>query len=99
MKQARWLWASMALMSLGCLQPDETELSPTPSDDLGESSQAIVRGEVEDGRPQVVALLVSRLDGGQAICSGTLFAPRAILTAAHCLDQAAGVLMYFGNAF
>jgi hypothetical protein len=99
MKHARWLLASVTLASLGCLQPDETRLDVSESDALGEASQAIVRGETEEGRPQVVALLVSRLDGGQAICSGTLFAPRAILTAAHCLDQAAGVLMYFGNSF
>ena len=99
MKQARWLWASVALASLGCLQPEETRPDMSDSDDLGEASQAIVRGETEAGSPQVVALLVSRLDGGQAICSGTLFAPRAILTAGHCLDQAAGVLMYFGNNF
>ena len=42
-------------------------------------------------------LLVAREDGAQAFCTGTLFAPRAILTAAHCLEQAADVLAYFGN--
>jgi hypothetical protein len=100
MNDRRWLCALLSLASWGCWQPDEAALlGEEPTDELGSASQAIVRGEIEDGVPQVMALLVARLDGGQALCSGTLFAPRAILTAGHCLDQAASVLAYFGNDF
>ncbi|HKO93184.1 MAG TPA: S1 family peptidase [Polyangiaceae bacterium] len=99
MNNRRWLWALLSLTSLGCWQPEDAALTEGELDELGTESQAIVRGEIEDGVPQVMALLVARLDGGQALCSGTLFAPRAILTAGHCLDQAASVLAYFGNDF
>jgi hypothetical protein len=100
MNHGRWLWTALALTSAGCAQSDETLIvGGSPGDDLAELGQAIVRGELEDGKNQVMALLVSRDDGGQALCSGTLFAPRAILTAGHCLDHAAAVLAYFGNDF
>ncbi len=59
MKQARWLWASLALTSLGCLPTDATELSDGPeSDALAAAQQARGRGEAEDGSPQVGELLV-----------------------------------------
>ncbi|MEO8181908.1 MAG: S1 family peptidase [Deltaproteobacteria bacterium] len=100
MNHGRWLWTALALTSAGCAQPDETLLlDGSAGDDVAELSQPIVRGELEDGIPQVMLLLVARDDGGQALCSGTLFAARAILTAGHCLDHAADVLAYFGNDF
>ncbi len=89
------LWVTTSLLSMGCLDPSALD----NEEQFDTTSRAIVRGEVEEDRDQVMLLLVSRLDGGQALCSGTVFAPRAILTAGHCLDQAAGVLAYWGNNF
>ena len=53
---------------------------------------------------QAVALIVAFDDGQQILgtCSGTLIAPRVLLTAAHCVDEnvpAAGFLIYFGTDF
>jgi hypothetical protein len=85
---------SLLLTSIGC--GEAQDLSET---DMGSTTETIVRGEFESERDQVMLIEVFRADGGMALCSGTLFAPRAVLTAAHCLDQAAFAIVYWGNDY
>lgn len=51
------------------------------SDGVGQRVTAITDGAETGGDPAVVALLA----GGVPQCTGTLIAPRVVLTAAHCL--------------
>src|SRR5262245_30242601 len=64
------------------------------------SATAIVNGsDCSTDNSPVVLLNVKDATGQQAgSCSGTVIAPRAILTAAHCLQPpAAGVLVFLGT--
>ena len=80
--------------SVGCsAAPDQDD------SDVRAASGAIVRGEVEFERNQVMLVEAFRADGGSSLCSGTLFAPRAILTSAHCTDQAILAIVYWGNDY
>ena len=64
---------------------------------VGEDQQSIVRGDVDEGDLQVMALVVTRWDGETVYCSSVLYAPRTLATAAHCLRRAKRVLAYWGN--
>lgn len=67
--------------------------------DTEASQQSIVNGEVTTAYPQVMQLMIPNLDGTTTYCSGTLYAPLTLVTAAHCLDQAGTVLAYWGDDF
>jgi hypothetical protein len=55
---------------------------PNPTDN---STEGIVRGKTEKKLPQVVAIRSNTFGGGWVLCTGTYFAPRVVVTAAHCL--------------
>lgn len=67
----------------------------------GVAEQEIVRGVPEAGRAYVVALLVEKADNTSILCSGTLIAPRVVLTAAHCIPSTPirRILAYYGSSY
>ncbi len=73
----------------------------TASDGVGSISEDIVRGQVENHFPQVVAVHINGF-GGSTLCTGTYISSRVVVTAAHCMrsdqipDQA---FVYFGKDY
>ena len=53
---------------------------------VGASEQAIADGDFDEVHESVFAL-ISHLEGGGALCTGTLIAPNLILTARHCVSE------------
>src|SRR4051812_17460451 len=68
------------------------------SDSTQSTTEGIVRGKVENKLPQVVAVRINGYNGW-TLCSGTYFASRMVVTAAHCLrsDTIPGqTFVYYG---
>ena len=61
----------LALLGCGAVQ-----------DELGDTSQEIIGGVVDNGNAAVVAFA----ENGSAFCTGTLIGRLTVLTAAHCVD-------------
>jgi hypothetical protein len=102
LKRAIVMCGAAALVSLACSGAD-VPLDPT--DQIGES---VVRGTpvpVSDvpsiGRPYVVMVLFITFSGQISACSGTYFAPRVVLTAAHCVpaEYTPQAIVYYGTDF
>jgi len=70
-------------------------------DAAGTQRESIIRATANGGRNEVVLLHIITGSGGTAFCSGTYYAPRVVLTAAHCLDNVSGnqVFVYHGDNF
>ena len=89
------IFAPLALLLAACgAAPDAAE-----SESVAEDSEAIVRGVADDGHPQVVAVDVFKADGSESFCSGAVFANKAVVTAAHCIEGAVAALIYSGSDF
>ncbi len=73
-----------------------------PELDVARHTEAVVSG-TPSSDPAVVAIVARRTrcesDDTTTLCSGTLIAPRAVLTAAHCFDSAptADLEVFFGS--
>ncbi|MEO0323895.1 MAG: S1 family peptidase [Myxococcota bacterium] len=74
-----------AFLSWACLLLLGACATPAPELGIDAASQPIVGGEPVDGtQPGVVAVVTQ----GGGLCSGTVIAPRVVLTAKHCIQRA-----------
>src|SRR4051794_20051389 len=70
------------------------------NEDLDAKTDEIIRSTSNGGRDQVVLLWGIRNDGTQILCSGTYYAPRVVLTAAHCIpSNLFQMFVYYGDNF
>jgi hypothetical protein len=77
------LIAALALAAAGCIQADEAPSS------LASQASPITHGERDDSHPSVVGIGLldpCLTDPPTVVCTGTVVAPRVVVTAAHCLD-------------
>lgn len=95
-KRALGICGALAWAAMACGATD------TADEVTGESAQSIVRGAAEPNRKQVVFLHIQRMDGSQSRCSASYFAPRVVLTAAHCIGDGvipAASAAYYGDNY
>jgi hypothetical protein len=77
------------LLAAACGSPTGNggDLGLDPSAD--EQTFRVTNGSADDGHAGVVSILAETAEGGSwLLCSGALVGPRAVLTAAHCLNGA-----------
>jgi hypothetical protein len=68
--------------------------------DLAKTTATIIRATQTGGRNEVVMVYAFLSNGtGARTCSGAYFAPRVVLTAAHCLQDVREVFIYYGDNF
>jgi transmembrane serine protease 9 len=81
------LLLALALPSLcGAQMPSWRLLeAPSPGGSPPSVMPNIFNGTPTADFPAVVGLAITNADGGRSVCSGTLIAPTAVLTAGHCL--------------
>ncbi len=85
----RTLACWIPLAAVGCLEARV---------ELATGSAAITNGTLDPGDPAVV--LIRRVtDNVVSICTGTVIAPRIVVTAAHCIHQAPFGRAIFGISF
>jgi hypothetical protein len=90
-------FAPVALLLAACGAAPEEEAFL--EGDVAEESEAIVRGEPDDGHAAVVAVDVFKTDGSETFCTGVLYAKKVVMTAAHCIDGAEAAMIYTGSDF
>ncbi len=92
MKSALWLLCGL-VSAAGCSSAgiDESRES------AGTQGDGIIRATSNGGRDQVVMLYGVTGDGGRTYCTGSYYAPRVVVTAAHCLQNLYQLFVYYGD--
>src|SRR6187431_1602790 len=92
-KTGYWLCCGLLLTAVGCSGAEGNEQLDAKSDE-------IIRATSNTGRDQVVMFYGVRYSGGVAICTGSYYAPRVVVTAAHCFpSDLAQVFIYYGDNY
>ena len=76
--------------------------APDAANDVSDNTDEIIRGKEEKKLPQVVFVRVNGFSGGWTLCTGTYFASRVVVTAAHCRrnDAIPGqTFVYYGKDY
>lgn len=92
--------AAVVCSLTGCGASDPaSEVTSQTAEELVRGTPVPVNGVPSVGRPYVVMVAFQTGGGAFSFCSGTYFAPRVVLTAAHCIPPqfVARASVYFGN--
>ena len=92
------------LLAMACSSAELGVGGDAPAEATGTAEDSIIRSTSLGGRNEVVLLYVKAFVNGGLVtrgCSGSYFAPRVVLTAAHCLQGAWAnqVFVYFGDNY
>jgi hypothetical protein len=95
---------AFSLLAVGGCGEESITGSSGGGDDLENRTGAIIRPTAQGGRNEVVMIYATAISGGRFItrtCSGSYFAPRVVMTAAHCLENIFfdQVFVYWGDNF
>ena len=89
-KTGYWLLCGV-LLSVSACSGEETE-------DVGAKSSEIIRATSNGGRDQAVMLYGVLGNGGRIYCTGSYYAPRVVVTAAHCFpSNIYQMFVYYGD--
>lgn len=96
--------AMAGALALACSSGDLGSGGDPTADTTGSTEEGIIRSTQLGGRDQVVLVRAYAYVNGNIVtrgCSGSYFAPRVVLTAAHCLQGAFAneVYVYYGDNY
>jgi Trypsin len=103
MRSLKWVMLGLGISAFSCSGSGEGPTEGTDSVEIETNEEAIVRATSQGGRNEAVMLRVKFVTNtggiGTRTCSGSYFAPRVVLTAAHCLTDVYvnQVFVYYGD--